>query len=70
MFDCILSVVIIYELPVAVQSQRNLILKLQPHHKEEMFSTSLSFPQDTRFTDGYCTLALEALRFSEELLKT
>ena len=68
MFDCILFVVIIYQFSFAVQSQRNLILNCHPQHTGHIFSTSLSFPQGTRFADHYSILTLETIRFSQELL--
>ena len=70
MFDCILFLVIINELCLAVQSQRNLLLKRESQHNGDMLSISRFFPQGTRFTDDYFILALRAIGFSQELLQT
>ena len=63
MLNCILFVVVVYELPLAVQSQRNLILKRLPQHEGGIFSTSHSFSKGTRDTEDYSILALEAIGF-------
>ena len=70
MFDCIIFVGIIKELPFAFQSQRNLILKRQSQHNGDTIYTSRCFSQGTRFTDDYSILALEARGFFQELLQT
>ena len=70
MFDCIIFVVIIKELPLLFQLQRNLILKRQSQHNGDMISTSRCFCQGRRFTDDYSILALEAIDFSQGLLQT
>ena len=53
MFNCILFIVIIYELSLAVQSQRNLIPKRQSQRIGDISSTSRNFSQSARFTDDY-----------------
>ena len=50
-------VFIIHDLPLAVQSQKHLILKLQPQHNKDMLSASLGFLKDKRATDYYSILA-------------
>ena len=65
MFNCILFVVIIYELPFVVQAQINLIVKRQPQHKGYMFSTSLSFPEGARFAGNCSILEMAAIGFSQ-----
>ena len=68
MFDCILCC---HPLRVNPRSSvtKKTILKRQPQHKGDIFSTSRSFPQGTRLTDDYSILALEAIGFSQELLQ-
>ena len=63
MFDCILFAVVVYELPLAVQSQRSLILKPERPQKGGIFSTCQSFSQDTRLPGDYSILVLEAVGF-------
>ena len=58
MFDCIF-IVIIYKLPVAIQSQRNLILQFQLQHQGFILPTTLSFPQGSKFIDDFPILALD-----------
>ena len=70
MFDCMLFAVTIKDLPLAFQSQRNLILKRLFQHNGDMFSISRRFPQSIRFTNDYSILALEAICFSQDLLQT
>ena len=50
-------VFIIHDLPLAIQPQKHLILKLQPQHNKDMMSSSLGFPKDKRATDHYSILA-------------
>ena len=50
-------VLIIHDLPLAIQPQKHLILKLQPQHNKDMMSSSLGFPKDKRATDHYSILA-------------
>ena len=70
LFDCILFIAIIYELPVGILSQKKLISKPQSQHQGDIFSKSQSFPQGTRLTDDFSILVLEPIAFFQELLQT
>ena len=48
-------------------SQKNLVLKSNPKHKETLLSTVLGFTKDRRFTDDYSILAMEVTGFSQDL---
>ena len=59
----LLFVSIIHDLPLAIQLQKHLILKLQPQHKEDLLCTAPGFPKCKRATDHCFILAVEAIGF-------
>ena len=64
----VLLVFIIHDLPLAIHSQRHLILKRQFQHKGGILSAGLGFSKRKRVTD-HSILVPEAIGFSEELLQ-